>query len=760
MKLTAYSNGRPQEVMLVEDDMETRGLVRLLLGAAVFVLSGQTAVCRAQEAPKPANAFYQAYAVAPSYEYELSGRKDRVKGYVVRLDAPEHLTSPGLVILVSGVAPGEGYATVNSHKYDLPGQMGEAPGPARDTGKNQPGKEGWYSFTSGDDITGKIVIPLSPNHLQAGLNEIEFFKGPDADGYEVIDARLESVPYGAPTLIGQTYHLLSRGRSATIRDFDFVFNYRSEKKRLLEDIPAWARRGKVNFYRAGIDWNHLDRMFEMFKEAHMNLVATHVPSDTSSEEYRRVKAFIDRCHANNIRVTAFNSLGGLGIRDVLMHPEKRSWISRDEYGNLRWRSPNDTFAADLQNEEYRRNALKQTADAIDAGVDELYFDWSIGGTGDVIQFLDEVRQLAASKDRNISIFGNCKGNILVDEVADLTKSEGTSEAGVWEGQWVHNIAQARFYYASGYGVKSYESKYEGADPGVPNPGAHDVRDGMKVGWRKPIAEASAFQSHFAIAEAGQKLLHGWIMKDNPIAVRTWEDISRYFSFLSAHQDLYTDVASVSKIGVVSPPHIPSFEVSLKRDNLYNALAEANVMYDVVLLHRLTPELLSPYKAIVIPNIPYMDAGQVAAVRAYKKEGGKVYTIGSSRELRELADVQSPASMLDAAQNEPARRELLAKINRLSGEQVITIPGTNYVAANVVKKTDSDRVILHFVNYHTSLKNVRISVDLDGVVKQIDRKRIQLFSPDGAARIEVASVRGTRVDFVLPELDVYDVVTIN
>ena len=741
--------------------METRGLVRKLLGAAVFVLLSHSAVCHAQEVPKPANAFYQAYVVAPSYEYELSGRKDRVKGYVVRLDAPERLASPGLVILVSGVAPGEAYATVNGHKYDLPGQMGEATGPARDTGKNQPGKEGWYSFTSGDDITGKIVIPLSPTHLQAGLNEIEFFKGPDADGYEVIDARLESVPYSVPTLIGQTYHLLGRGRSATIRDFDFVFNYRSEKKRSLEDIPTWARRGKVNFYRAGVDWDHLDRMFEMFKEAHINLVATHVPIDTSSEEYRRVKALIDRCHANNIRVTAFNSLGGLGVRDVLMHPEKRSWISRDEYDNLRWRALNDTFAADLQNEDYRRNALKQAAVAIDAGVDELYYDWSIGGTGDVIHFLDEVRQLAASKNKNVSIFGNCKGNILVDEVADLTKTEGTNEAGVWDGKWVHNIAQARFYYASGYGVKAYESKYEGADPGVPNPGAHDVRDGMKVGWRKPIAEASAFQSHFAIAEAGQKLLHGWIMKDNPIAVQTWEDISRYFTFLSDHQDLYTDVACVSKIAVVSPPHIPSFEVSLKRDNLYNALAETNVMYDVVLLHRLTPELLSPYKAIIIPNIPYMDADKIAALRAYKKEGGKVYTIGSSRELRELADLQSPASMLDEAQNEPGRRELLAKINQLSGEQVITIPGTKYVAANVVKKTDSDRVILHFVNYHTPLKNVRVSVNLDGVVKQIDSKRIQLFSPDGgAAKIEVASVRGTKVELVLPELDVYDIVAIN
>ncbi len=741
--------------------METTGRFRWPLLAAVFVLIGYAAVGYAQEIGKPSDAFYQAYVVAPSYEYELSGRKDRVKGYVVRLDAPQQLLSPGLVILVSGIAPGEGYVTVNGHKYDLPGLMGEAAGPARDTEKNQPGKEGWYSFSSGDDITGEVLIPLNPTHLQAGLNEIEFFKGPAADGYEVIDARLQSVPQSGPMLIGQTYHLLGRGRGATIRDFEFVFNYRSEKRRSLQDIPEWARRGKVNFYRAGIDWSHLDRMFEMFKEAHINLVATHVPADTSSEEYRQVKAFIDRCHANNIRVTAFNSLGGLGIRDVLLHPEKLSWISRDEYGNLQWRAPNNSFAADLQNEDYRRNALQQAAVAIDAGVDELYYDWSIGGTGDVIHFLDEVRQLAASKGRNISIFGNCKGNVLVDEVADLTKTEGTTEAGVWDGKWVHNIAQARFYYASGYGVKSYESKYEGADPGVPNPGARDVRDGMKAGWRKPIAEASAFQSHFAIAEAGQKLLQGWIMKDNPIAVQTWADISRYFTFLSDHQDLYTDVAGISKIGVVSPPHIPSFEVSLKRDNLYNALAEMNVMYDVVLLHRLTPELLSPYKMIVIPNIPYMDAGQIAAIRAYKEKGGKIYTIGSSRELRELANLQSSASLLEEAKNQPGRRKLLANINQLSGEQVITIPGTQYVAANVVRKTDSDRVILHFVNYHTPLTNVHVSVNLEGVIKQIDGKRIQLLSPDGGAeQIGAVSVRGTQVELVLPKLDVYDIVTIN
>jgi hypothetical protein len=740
-------------------DMTISGFVRIFLGVAISAFFCSSAVC--QEPPKGSQESFQCFVVAPSYDYEISGRKDRVKGYVVRLDAPDQLVSPGLVLLVSGVDSGEGFAILNGHRYELPAQLGETLGPFREKGKNQPGKEGWYSFSSGDDIVGKVIIPVKSDELKAGMNEIEFFRADGADGYDVIDARLESVSQATPTLIGQTYHILGRGRPATIRDFDFVFNYRSEKKRSLADIPDWARRGKVNFYRAGIDWKNLDRMFEMFKEAKINLVATNVPSDTSSDDYRRVKSFIDRCHANNIRVTAFNSLGGIGVRDLLMHPERRNWISRDDYDNLRWRAENNTFAADLQNPEYRANAMKQATVAIDAGVDEMYYDWSIGGTGDVIQFLDEVRQLAKMKGRNVSIFGNCKGNVLVDEVADLIKTEGTSEAGVWNGKWVHNIAQARFYYASGYGAKSYESKYEGADPGVPNPGAHGIRDGMKVGWRKPIAEASAFQSHFAIAEAGPKLLHGWVMKDDPIAVQTWQEISRYFTFLSEHQDLYTDVVTVSKIGIISPPHIPSFEVSLKRDNLYNALAESNVMYEVVLLHRLTPELLSTYKAILIPNIPYVDSDQLAVLRRYKETGGKIYTIGSNRELRELGDIQSPAAMLEEAQNVPGRKELLANISQLSGDQLIALPGSSYVATNVVKKTDTGRVILHFVNYNTPLKNVRVRLNLEGVVEQIDPKSLQLLSPDGSARQPgTPTVRGTQLEFVLPELEVYDVVTIN
>ena len=728
---------------------------------SVFMLSVlfMNLACKQEEKAK----YFQGITIAPTYSYHLSGRTDRVRGYLVKIPQKDILASPGLVILASAISEGEGYGEVNGFHYDLPGLNGELKNSIDKSEKNAPGKEGWYSYSSGDDIIGKMIIPLNPDHLQDGLNEIIFYMNEGSDGFEIIDARIESVTQNKPVLIGQTYHLLARGKPSSIRDFDFVYNYKGEEKRLEKDIPDWARRGKVNFYRAGIDWDHLDRMFEMFKEAHVNLVATGIPLDKTSAEYKRVSEFIERCHKTGIHVTAFNSLGNISFRDYLMNPGLEKWISRDEYGALRWRGEEgSSYAADLQNDDYRKNDLLKRAETqIDAGVDELYYDWAIGGTGDVLKFFAEVRELAKMKGKNVTIYGNCKGNILADEVCDLTKSEGTTEAGVWNGKWVHNIAQARFYYASGDRVKPYRSKYEGADPGVANPGVYDVRDGMKYGWKKPIAEASAFQSHFAIAEAGDKLLEGWVKKDNPLAMEIWDGICQYYTFLDEHRDLYTDVSCVSKIAVVAPPHIPSFEVSLTRESLYNALSETSVMYEVQLLHRLTPQLLSPYTAIIIPNIPWVDDEQLETLKAYKNGGGKVYTIGSNPQLQELADIYSPANIFARLNEKSGRDELIKNLTTLSGDNLITLKGADYVVANVVQKRGTDQYILHFVNYDKPIKNLRVKVNLNGFIKEIDKNKIKLVSPDaGAAQPKILNISKDSAEFIIPDLNIYSVVVIN
>ena len=98
----------------------------------------------------------------------------------------------------------------------------------------------------------------------------------------------------------------------------------------------------------------------------------------------------------------------------------------------------------------------------------------------------------------------------------------------------------------------------------------------EYGWKKPIAEAAAFHSHFAIAESGRKLRDdGWINKDNDLAMEVWEGICRYNGFLADNEELYMDYVTVSKVGMLAPPVIPSFETSLSRGKFYNVFPSFN-----------------------------------------------------------------------------------------------------------------------------------------------------------------------------------------
>ncbi len=691
-----------------------------------------------------------------------------VKAYVVEIDAPETLKNPGLVFLARGVDSGEAFALVNGNRYEIPPLLKFIP--EKYEAEESAGKEGWYRSESDDEMLGKLVLPLAPEHLNNGVNRVIFDINPAGDGYSVFDARIASVKDKQPGVVQLTYRVVTRGEQPKIDDFDFVLNYNGEGKRVPADLPEWAERGKVRYYRAGINWDHIDRLFEMFEEGHFNLVMLQVstPHDLDSEEYGRYKAFIDRCHESGIKVTFDGGAGGqavrlnsISVRSIEEHPEMMDWVARDESGEPRTRSRGRSYWPDLNNREYKQAVLETAGIAIDAGVDELYYDWAIGGTKGIMGFFLDVQDLIAAKGKNLTVFGNCKGNILADGVCDIGKSEGTEEAGVWDGKWVHNDVQARFYYAAGDGWKPYRSKYEGADPGRPNPGAHSVIDDMKIGWKRPMAEAKAFQSDFVVAEAGRRMLNGWLNEDNEVAMRAWRDICAYNSFFAAHEALFTDVTTVSRLGLIAPPLIPSFEASVKRISLYNALSELNIMYDVLLLPRITPAMLAKYDLLLIPDIPWLKEKELATIRTYKEGGGNIYTIGSCPELREVASLTSPASLCADTDGSEVKEKLIKNFKKLSLQPLIVLEETRYVLANVVRKSDSGKILLHFVNYARPVENLTVNVFLGGILDSIDPGMIRMYSPDAVPReVKNPAVSGTSLSFTIPKLEIYTIVTIN
>jgi hypothetical protein len=210
---------------------------------------------------------------------------------------------------------------------------------------------------------------------------------------------------------------------------------------------------------------------------------------------------------------------------------------------------------------------------------------------------------------------------------------------------------------------------------------------------------------------------------------------------------------------LAPPQIPSFEVSLRRVPLYNALAELNVMYDVLLLPRINIDILKRYRAILIADIPWISESQLKVIKEYVKNGGKIYTVGSSDELRELADIYSPVSIVDEIEKEAKRNEFLSNIGNLSGKPLISVAGSKYVLANVVKKKNEDEIILHFVNYSETVSNLNVKVNLEGFIDEINN--IYLLSPDSTPKeLNNLIVNGDKAEFTIPRLDIYSLVVID
>jgi hypothetical protein len=284
---------------------------------------------------------------------------------------------------------------------------------------------------------------------------------------------------------------------------------------------------------------------------------------------------------------------------------------------------------------------------------------------------------------------------------------------------------------------------------------------MKYGWKRPIAEAAAFHSHFAIAESGSKLRDGWIKKDNALAMEVWEGICRYNGFLADHEDLYRNYTTVCKVGLLAPPVIPSFETSLKRGTFYNVLAEMNIMYDVLLLPRISEEMLSKYAVVIIPDVPWVDDEQLSILKNYVNNGGKVLTLGSSKALRELATVTAPASLTQQIEERSYQMSFLKDLHNLYGEPLITLQNAPYVISNIVKKQGSDKIIVHFINYDKSVRNVKVTLNLGDFVNSVDGSSLLLESPDNVEKsLNNVKVDGKKVEFTMPALEIYNVVTIN
>jgi len=86
-----------------------------------------------------------------------------------------------------------------------------------------------------------------------------------------------------------------------------------------------------------------------------------------------------------------------------------------------------------------------------------------------------------------------------------------------------------------------------------------------------------------------------------------------------------------------------------------------------------------------------------------------------------------------------------------------------VLGQLTRKPDGRTLILHLLNYHhqAPAENVKVRLDLSGLVQDLSRWEIKVLSPDAAQpQLAGLSLHGSVGEFTLGRIEHYTVVTLS
>jgi hypothetical protein len=543
-----------------------------------------------------------------------------------------------------------------------------------------------------------------------------------------------------------------------------------------EAVPPWAEQGNFRFIRidggrieswkAERTWwgskfsaeendvlTHIyDRDFEqmlrLLKQAEFNWIWVTWSSGWSlkDEEENRanLKEVIARCHENGIHVSAYLSASNMfrssAYRD---DPQTKDYGLRMHGVPLFYAGPSktdlkvswDRRLADTRQAGWRAYLLKKAELAVDAGVDAIIWDNMIGYDSGLSQLLDDAQRMAERKARatgrpkvmveaNIHIAPDRFAMNDMNEV--IWEEDGKDTPGVWGGKWqVDNARKIKFLSGEKqlWQPVMYENDLYHCGPRercIPRPAEQKLS----------IAEAYAFGAATSRNIEG-RFLYG-LIKDEPEARDAWTAIAQYNHFLVEHEELYHQVESAARIALISAePHNPLADEFLK----------LSVFFETKVLAHLDKGIpLERFKVLVMPaDLPKLSGEQKALFDTFTAGGGVI--IRARKTERGIAE----------------RAEAAAGGPRLSLEP------RRYVLGQLTRKADGRTFILHLLNYDHQItaENVKIRLDLSGLVQDLSRWDVKVLSPDTVQpQFTGLSLHGSACEFTLDRIEHYTLVALS
>ncbi len=543
-----------------------------------------------------------------------------------------------------------------------------------------------------------------------------------------------------------------------------------------EDVPPWAEQGNFRFIRldggqierwkAERTWwgekfsaqqkevlTHIyDRDFEqmlgLLKQAEFNWIWVTWSSGWSfkdeDENRENLKKVIARCHENGIHVSAYLSASNMFWKSAYRDdPETKKYGLWMHHIPLFYAGPTktdpqiswDRRLADARKPGWRAYLLKKAELAVDAGVDAIVWDNMIGYNDGLAQLLDDTQQMAERKAREtgqpkVMVEANIHippGRFAMNDINEaIWEEDGKDTPGVWDGHWQVGNAR-RIKFLSGEKQLWQPLKYEN-DLYHCGPREHCIPSPAEQ--KLSIAEAYTFGVATSRNIEGRFL--SALIKGEPEAREAWTAIAQYNHFLVEHQDLYHQAAPAARIALISAePKNPLADEFLKQ----------SVFFETKVLSHLDKGVpLDRFNVLVMPaDLPKLSAEQKVRLDAFTAGGGVI--IGARK----------------------YKSGIVARAEAAAGGPRLSLEPRGYVLGQLTRKPDGRTLILHLLNYDHQVpaENVKVRLELSGLVQDLSRWEIKVLSPDAAQPQFVGlSLHGNVCEFTLRRIQHYTVVTLS
>jgi hypothetical protein len=543
-----------------------------------------------------------------------------------------------------------------------------------------------------------------------------------------------------------------------------------------ENVPSWAQQGNFRFIRldggrieswkaertwwgkkfsaedrdvlAHIYDRDFDKILGLLKQAEFDWIWVTWSSGWSfkdeEENRQNLQYVIARCHANGIHVTAYLSASNMFRKSAYRDdPETKKYVLWMHGIPMFYAGPTktdlqiswDRRLADARKPGWRAYLLKKAELAVDAGVDAIMWDNMIGYNDGLAQLLEDTQRMTERKagesgrpkvmvSANIHISADRFGMNDINEV--IWEEDGKDTPGVWNGHWqVDNAREIKFL--SGEKQLWQPLKYENdlyhcgpRERCIPSPAEQKLS----------IAEAYAFGAATSRNIEGRFL--SALIRDETEAREAWTAIGQYNHFLVEHGELYQQTAPAARIALLSAEPL---------NRLADEFLKQSVFFETKVLAHLDKGVpLDRFKVLVMTaDLPKLSIEQKARLEVFAAGGGVIIRAGKPDE------------------------GIAARAEAAAGGPRLSLEPRGYVLAQLTRKPDGRTLILHLLNYNHQVpaNNVKVRLDLSGLVQDLSRWDVKVLSPDAAQpKFADLSLHGSAAQFTLGQIEHYTVVTLS